>query len=176
MTDDFTTRVEALSQNLDPGFTERAQSWERYGLPASSIPEGSRSTEQPIPVNQHGTIPDLFDRQIRRDRRQVERLESQVVESLLKIDAIQQTYRALPHDEASKLAAELISPKAKNCANENCQRVVECTPNDRLRSGRCMPCYQWFQSHGFERPKERTEAWIEKEAARLSRRGIDPRR
>ncbi len=168
-------RIIQVVANLDPSFEQRVQSWERYGLPASSLPGGSRSAELPCPVNKTGTIPDALDRDIRKHRRERTAALERALVALLLVDGIEQTYRALPHAEASKLAAEARSPKAQNCKNDNCSRPVERTPNDRLRAGRCMACYQWFQSHGSERPRERCEAWIEKQQRLLAERRTDPK-
>lgn len=41
------------------------------------------------------------------------------------------------------------------CANIACRADVAGTANDRLREGRCEPCYRWRKAHGGnERPRE----------------------
>lgn len=40
------------------------------------------------------------------------------------------------------------------CANPACGRDVANTPNDRLRAGRCTPCYVYRLRNEVERPRE----------------------
>lgn len=57
-------------------------------------------------------------------------------------------------------AKELLGTGPVPCLN--CGRDVWCTPADRLRKGRCEPCYRHLDRHGIERPQE---LWKEPEKA-----------
>lgn len=63
----------------------------------------------------------------------------------------------LPFEEAFALATfdEIADEQKLNteCANPACGALVSRTANDRLRSGRCMNCYQYRRRTGLERPR-----------------------
>lgn len=63
----------------------------------------------------------------------------------------------LPFPEAFALATfdEIADEQKLNteCANPACGALVSRTANDRLRSGRCMNCYQYRRRTGHERPR-----------------------
>ena len=63
----------------------------------------------------------------------------------------------LPFTEAFALATfDEIADEQKQsteCANPACGALVARTANDRLRSGRCMNCYQYRRRTGLERPR-----------------------
>lgn len=63
----------------------------------------------------------------------------------------------LPFPEAFALATfdEIADEQKLNteCANPACGALVSRTANDRLRSGRCMNCYQYRRRTGLERPR-----------------------
>jgi len=64
-----------------------------------------------------------------------------------------ETFRLSPlSQEKAKL---LLGDGPSKCLNPNCGRDVWRTPNDRLRAGRCEPCYRWWQrkDRNEERPK-----------------------
>lgn len=63
---------------------------------------------------------------------------------------------AMDHDAARELVEQAKPQRAAPCAN--CERMVENTPNDPIRSGRCGACWQWRRRHdGEERPKDQWE-------------------
>lgn len=64
----------------------------------------------------------------------------------------------LAHAEAEKLASRgdlEAGTYSAQCANVHCGVLVAGTPNDRLRAGRCEPCYRYRLAHNSqERPQE----------------------
>lgn len=52
-------------------------------------------------------------------------------------------------------ARSLLGDGPSKCGNISCGRDVWRTPQDRLRAGRCEPCYRYWQNHdrNEERPK-----------------------
>jgi hypothetical protein len=71
--------------------------------------------------------------------------------------AVGSSLLALPETEAHALATfdEIADDQKRSveCANPVCGALVARTPNDRLRSGRCEPCYRYRRRTGLERPR-----------------------
>lgn len=66
------------------------------------------------------------------------------------------TICGLTPEAARELVEQAKPQRSAECAN--CGRVVENTPNDPIRSGRCGACWQWRRRHdGAERPKDQWE-------------------
>jgi hypothetical protein len=66
---------------------------------------------------------------------------SRIIQSLLAIDPT----------TATALANRQPATRADTCAN--CGTWVANTPQDRIRSGRCEPCYRYRKRTGTDRPK-----------------------
>lgn len=57
------------------------------------------------------------------------------------------------HPDLAKLLADR-APVDRSGACTNCGAYVANTPQDRIRSGRCEPCYRYrLRHHGMDRPK-----------------------
>lgn len=77
------------------------------------------------------------------------------------------TLLPITHERAEQLVAEIEGGPAI-CANCKCD--VWRTPNDRLRAGRCNPCYQYRIRHdGIERPQQLWEPQADRGADSPSR-------
>jgi hypothetical protein len=68
--------------------------------------------------------------------------------------------------------AELLLKAAgdvQSCANPHCGKIVTGVGNDRLRAGRCQPCFEYRLDHeGSDRPKYLVDREIAREAAAKS--------
>lgn len=76
-----------------------------------------------------------------------------------------ETFRLTPLSvEKAKL---LLGDGPSKCGNPNCGRDVWRTPQDRLRAGRCEPCYRWWdrKERNEERPRNLCHPEERKESA-----------
>lgn len=155
-------RVGAIVAELDPR-AMGAEVDERTGARLRSkdwSSAGSRSANTTVP-----RMTDPEDRRVQREWKEYRREIRDALRSLSSALARQTGLLASLHDgserggrsghptpEALELAAEDVSAKATGCSN--CARVVERTANDKLLSGRCRRCYDYWKKHSVERPSE----------------------
>lgn len=168
---------------------ERLDDWHRAGLPASSMPEGRRGGESPIPVNKNG------------DRGKVDvDVEAKQAAYLSGIGTVVKTLRDLItletgvipeyhmtkakyaelHARWSVIATELESVSAVQCANPHCHMDFTKKAGDGNRAGRCKKCYEYRYNNGRERSFELCQRDIEREqerkaAEKRARSGKRPR-
>lgn len=154
----LTDRVATLATTLKPTQLEaRIHEWTRGGLPTSSLGNGPRGSDPPMPTL------DEHDRNFRelagryRDAliAAAEQLEVARRIELLVVPPSKTDRRryGLWLAESSRQAAEDHGPQSVECVN--CHRLVARTVNDRYKSSRCNACYQYRRTHdGTDRPKE----------------------
>lgn len=151
-------RVTIIAQTLNPGRLQaRIDEWTRGGLPATSLPTGSRGADPPMPAF------DQDDRHFRRLAhlyRQALTAAAEQLEIARRIELIvvppHKTDRkryGLYRAEASRQAAEDHGPQSAECVN--CGRLVARTAADRFKASRCSACYQYRHTHGgTDRPRQ----------------------
>lgn len=70
--------------------------------------------------------------------------------------------RAISATEAQQLIDH--DSDVQHCANKNCGKLVTGTRDDRLKAGRCGPCYEYhLDHHGEDRPKQLIERELQRE-------------
>ncbi len=145
---DAETRIKELAPSLDsPALSAKFREYVRGGLPASSMSDGRGSAETPLPMS------DRTDVQIRHDRLQAEQALRHAALALTEYMQIQTAYLTRPTTDTDK-ETELAKagPKGSGvCSNLSCDHVCSGLANDRLRHGRCRPCYRVYTQTGKDR-------------------------
>lgn len=178
-------RIRHLANQLHPdAFRKRIDDWTRGGLPSSSIPEGSRSAEKPVPHLDKNDL--LFNSLMMRYGRELARfnrayglgrfgqaevalrravdLESGIlIEEHMSVEAFRDYLEKMGAD-----AAEDADPRAVECANPACGRPVLRTADDpAVRSEkdqrlRCRRCHRFLLKHKVERHRSLCELDVER--------------
>lgn len=134
-------RIRMLVAELEPHqFRARMRDWQKGGLPSSSMPEGSRTAEAPLP------LPDRFDRMLR-ERWFGYRADILKAAALLERALRAQNWLLQP---AERLPEETPVP----CANLACTQTLE----PGRQSGECSRCRVHRHRHGLPWPQTREGA------------------
>jgi hypothetical protein len=168
MSDEMVARIRALTGVLHAtAFAEQIDDFIRGGLPSSSIPEGSRSADRPLPTveqqdkNWMRALTE-YGRCLQEAHARLERCR--ILETSILVEHHMTATQIVEHRaRMRRLSVELESPRAQDCANPNCRRPVERNEKDRLKGGRCLPCYDWLRTNQAERPRHLCEADIERQ-------------
>lgn len=152
---------------------ERMDELIRGGLPGASMSQGSPSANKPDPkfdgddvrmmkaltaYNDDLKGMDVALAKFLDHARAARQRETGVVPELHMASARYAEYR----QKMARAAVEEVGPRAQDCANPNCRRPVERNQKDRLKGGRCLPCYDWLREHHAERPRHLCAADIER--------------
>jgi hypothetical protein len=116
-------------------FRKMIRCYRRGGLPASSIPNGSRGSGPP-----EGPMPDSVDRQLRRAEIDLYRGLGQVLKaSRSMVQAYRSVVLAYSEEQIPMFA----------CKNPKCEKTHE------RENGECGRCRKWRHDHGLAYPLQR---------------------
>lgn len=163
---DTLTRIRRLTDRLNPAaLASLIDEWTRGGHRPNSLNPGRRTTDPALP------LPDTIDhdlaRQLTNYRRHLD-AALKALEAALRIErtvippAPGSRHHTRWHADHERAARDLVSPRAVQCANPHCRRVIENTATDRVLSGRCRPCHEYRRAHGTERPRPLIERELER--------------
>lgn len=130
-------RIRMLAAELEPHqFRARMRDWQRGGLPSSSMPDGSRTAEAPLP------LPDRFDRMLK-ERWFGYRADILKAAALLERALRTQNWLLQPAERPPDMPAPV------PCMNVACDRFLE----EGRKSGECSRCRNHRRNHGEQWPK-----------------------
>jgi len=175
VSDELVAKIRALSEQLHAtAYQEIMDDWIRGGLPSTSIPQGSPSAEKPLPHLEQADKKLMqalteYNRNLDGAWRLLER--NRILETSVLVEHhMNATQRAEYRQRMARAALEEVGPRAQDCANPNCRRPVERNEKDRMKGGRCLPCYEWLRTNGAERPKHLTALDVEREAVKKTKK------
>ncbi len=176
-----TAALDILASLNPDAYKARYSELLRGGLSASSIPEGSRSSEKPLPGF------DRFDTTLQWEQRNYDQTWAELVKLCRQLESHENALLLvmgvrLPEfqpdpkawgkamEQAQKKATKEMDPNELgerfNC--ENCHHIFKRTKTQRKKSGRCKACYAYWAASRFTKdaPQPLIDRRVEREIER----------